>query len=413
MNARRKLRTLAAPLITATFLCLGTIAFSHEDEQKGGEGRIVGQVTDVSGIPVEGVTVSVKKGPSAVTDAGGAFTLAGVKQRKRIIVDFRKPGYVSTQAITSLKTTGDSDGDDGEDDADEAGSRKLESVTLDKTMLASGAAQTLDTSTGGTIEEEGFRVTFPAGSLGAAGMVDVSVSPVDVSTGELLASPGEFKGRTHDGSNVLLEAHALMNVSITQDGQSVNLKSGARATLEFVLPADTTLVAGEVVPLWFYSEADGRWSEEGSGTVGASTSDPGRLSVIGEVSHFTWWGAHTSLTGDTTPTPTPTPTSTPTPTPTPDVTCLKVIATYLDDGRLAVSATVWIYDDFGNLLATGTTDGAGRVCFENLPADTYLRVHASDGKGQSTGTDANTGAGGGSCALSSCVQVVLKLALGT
>jgi hypothetical protein len=90
-----------------------------------------------------------------------------------------------------------------------------------------------------------------------------------------------------------------------------------------------------------------------------------------------------------------------------------VSATYLDDGRPAASSRVLIFDDFGNVLATGTTDGAGRVCFENLPADTHIFVHASDGNWQSAGTDANTDAAGGSCALSGCVQVVLKLSLGS
>ncbi len=286
----------AAFLAIATLLTIGiatlslrTMAASQDGARSGeGQGTIVGQVAEPSGMPIEGVTVSINDGPSTLTDIGGTFELTGVKQRKRIIVNFSKPGYVSTQAITSLKLTRDR-GDVDVDEDGAAGDRKLESVTVIKMMLPSGAAHTLDTSGPGTIAEEGFKVTFPAGSLNATGTVAVEVSPVDVSTGELRAFPGDFYGTARDGSRVLLETFSLMDVSISQNGQPVNLRPGAAATLEFLLPADTSLATGETVPLWFYSETQGTWIEEGSGTVGTSTFNPGRLSVTGAVSHFTWW----------------------------------------------------------------------------------------------------------------------------
>ncbi len=595
----RRLSALATLVIIATCLGLGTIAFSHDDQLTGGKGTIVGQVTDVSGTPIEGVVVSIEGGPSTMTNTGGTFELTHVKQRKRIIVDFAKPGYVSTQAMTSLKTgtaDGGVDGDEGE--TSETTSRKLESVTVIKTMLSSGATHSLDTSSEGTIAEEGSKVTFPAGSLTADGTVEVAVSPFDVSTSELGASPGEFKGIAQDGSEVMLETFAMMDVSITQSGQPVNLRPGAQATLEFLLPAAAPFAAGETVPLWFYSESRGTWIEEGEGTVGFSTFDPDRLSVTGAVGHFSGWGVsipvHLSeqtclkgivrdsngnrkagvsviaegenyrsrtyaitntageycvmvkreslarviafvqlegayatpsivvMTPDTnslgclnhepgscapiqditlppvscirgdvrdsfnnpiagfnvfssvgtsattnaagsfclgapgnsvvsvhapgypsaivttpdgdgscaaggcavvairpapeptpTPTPTPTPVPTPSPTPEPGLSCLQVSATYLADGRPAASTTVRVFDDFGNVLMSGVTDATGKICFVNLPINTHVFLNASDGNGQSAGTDANTGSGGGSCALSNCVQVTLELSQGT
>jgi hypothetical protein len=90
-----------------------------------------------------------------------------------------------------------------------------------------------------------------------------------------------------------------------------------------------------------------------------------------------------------------------------------VVATYEDDGRLAAGTTVRIFDDFSNLLATGITDATGKVCFENLPIDSHIFVHASDGNGKTGGTDGNTGAGGGSCAVSGCVPVAIRLSQGS
>ena len=596
---------IAALLIIAATLGSATSALSHGDNDRGrGGGTIAGQVTDPSGMPLEGVSVGIRKGPSAMTDVGGHFELTGVKQRKRIVVDFRKAGYVSTRAVTSLKVT---PGSEDEDETDDDGGHKLERATLTRTMLPSGATQPLDTSAPGTIAEEGFKVTFPAGSLNAPGTVTVEVSPVDVSTGELRASPGDFYGRARDGSRVLLETFSLMDVSINQNGQPVNLRPGATATLEFLLPADTSLAAGETVPLWFYSETQGTWIEEGSGTVGTSTSDPGRLSVTGAVSHFTYWAVQipvhlseqtcvkgivtdsdgipqagialiaegvsvkgvyyrtnlyaltntageycvmvrreslvkitaylnvggatvttsievmtpdthslacldgdagagectaiqtialpslscisgdvrdslnnpiagfrvfssvgTSATTDAAgafclgapsgsvvsvhapgypsatvttpndegscaaggcavvairpapqPTPTPTPAQTPTPTPAPTPTpsstsCMEVSVTLRSDGSPAASATVRVFDEWtGDLLATGTTDAAGKVCFELLPADTGVFVNASRAPGLTGGAYTNTGAGGGSCASSGCLQVSITLDLGT
>lgn len=297
ISVRAMLLMIAVMLtIGVATLGLGTIASSQDDDSSRARGTIVGQVTDPLGSPLEGVTVRTHNGPSAATDIGGTFELTGVEQRKRIILSFGKPGYVSTQAITSLKVKGnredhDDADEEGDEDDDEATGHKLDRVTVTKTMLPSGATQTLNTATTGTIVDEGFKVTFPAESLNTTGAVEITVSPIDVSTNELKAFPGEFKGEAQDGRRVLIEAHSLMNVSITQDGQPVNLKPGSTATLELLLPTDSQLTLGETVPLWFYSETNGRWIEEGTGTVGISTFNSDRLSIIGQVTHFTWWGA--------------------------------------------------------------------------------------------------------------------------
>ncbi|MCI0540807.1 MAG: carboxypeptidase-like regulatory domain-containing protein, partial [Verrucomicrobiales bacterium] len=133
------------------------------------------------------------------------------------------------------------------------------------------------------------KVTFPPGSLNAVGQVEVIVSPVDVSSGELQAFPGDFAARAGDGTSVLLETFSLMEITVLQNATEIPLAPGMTATLEFLLPASTSLVPGETVPFWYFDERLGLWVEDGSGTVGISSFDPSRLSVVGNVTHFTWW----------------------------------------------------------------------------------------------------------------------------
>ena len=265
-----------------------------------GKGAVVGQVVDTGGIPLADVTVSVKDAPSVTTNPGGMYVLSGVKQKRRVLVTFEKAGYALTQATVSLvsQATRENDDQGDEDDLDEhhedAG-KKIAQATLNKTMLKNGVSQTLDTATGGVLTENGFKVTFAPNSLTATGNIDVVISPIDVSTGAIAAAPGDFSARTLHGKRVTLESFSMASFTLTQNGLAVNLNPGATADIELLLPANTPLVTGDVKPLWYFNLNNGLWQEEGAGTVGASTTTPGRLAVFATVKHFTWWNSDQRL----------------------------------------------------------------------------------------------------------------------
>ena len=83
------------------------------------------------------------------------------------------------------------------------------------------------------------------------------------------------------------------------------------------------------------------------------------------------------------------------------------------DGSPAGSALVRIFEHLtGELLATSTTEATGKVCFENLPADTDVNVVGSR-NGLTGGAFTNTGSEMGSCALSGCLQVSFTLDQGS
>ena len=279
------------PVLILSFLASAASADSSESRDKS---TFHGQVTDPAGAPIAGVKVSVPKGPSATTSLNGFYTLTGVKQKKRVVVQFEKDGYATTQAITQLKAKlqnqkrDDEEGD--EDDDNSSNNGKLNRVTLaPKVMVPVAAKQIINAQLGGTISHNGYKVTFPAGTLDTTGDVEVSLSPVNIYTDEIQALPGDFSGVSSSGQRVRLEVFGLMDVEVRKNGRTVKLRSGTTARLEIPLHQNTQLTTGQTLPLWWFDTTQGLWREDGSGQISLSTGLSARLAVISEVSHFTSW----------------------------------------------------------------------------------------------------------------------------
>lgn len=265
------------------------------------KGTITGQVRDpITLEPIAGVTVSTKGARSVVTDAGGLFTLTGVKQKARILVNFSKAGLAPTQITTSLvdKPTRIKHRDDDEDDEDDHdGGRKLKSVTIVQTMITRGLKQSYNTATAIALEQKGSKVTFSANSLNTTGTVDITITPIDVSTNALQAAPGGLLGRTIAGGIVSLDSFGMADFTLSQGGRRVNLKRGATAVIELLLPATSPLTNGQVTPMWYFDTNRGLWVEEGTGIVQASSTTTGRLAVVATVRHFTYWNSDQAAPG--------------------------------------------------------------------------------------------------------------------
>ncbi len=315
MKTRRLLLTALVVLLVLPMTALRAEAKKIKTPKKG---SIVGQVVDPAGVPIGGATVS-SGDMVAITDPGGLYELEDVKFKKRVTVRFEAEGFATTfgvidlfdRALDDADSDSDSDSDSGSDsdtdsdsgsdsdtdsDSDSGKKKKKEkkktiTVTHNQTMVAAGAPQTVNGAAGGIVVQGGFKATFPAGALGIAGDVQVVISPIDVSTSELSAFPGDFVGIQTSGNEALMETFSLMDVDIVDPatGEPVDLAPGATAQLEFLLPETTSLATGDTVGLWFFDDAQGLWLEEGVGTVAASTEVPARLAVFGEVAHFSWW----------------------------------------------------------------------------------------------------------------------------
>lgn len=267
---------------------------AHASLPLQGKSSITGQVLDVDGRPLEGVTVQVregiilKRGQKALTSPGGVFTLKGIVPAQQIVLTFEKPGYTATQGSVSLveKVLSGMDFPRYE-------YKLLRQASLNKTLLKSGAPQVLDASLGGTLSEAGFNVSFSPDSLTVEGdsSVQVVITPIDVSTSAINGAPGEFAARTADGDLETLESFSMADFSLFQGSRKVNLKPGATADIELLLPANTPLQEDDSTPMWYFDTAKGLWLEEGVGRVRSSTSLPGRLAVFATVTHFSWWNS--------------------------------------------------------------------------------------------------------------------------
>lgn len=233
--------------------------------------------------PIEGVRVEAVGGSEvATTDAQGAGQIVR-PNAARTLLKFSKAGYADMFKSVALQP-------------ETAGT--IVSVRLH----ARAAAQTLDAGSGGTLTgPDGSRIEVAAGSLvdaasGAAltGLVDISMTPIDVSGDAVEAFPGRFRGVAADGSRPLLASYGTTEFVLTQAGRRVDLARGRSAAI--LLPIYTpqhipgvAVAAGDVIPLWSLDETTGMWKQEGTGTVVVADTSPTGYALSAVVGHFSWW----------------------------------------------------------------------------------------------------------------------------
>lgn len=282
-------------LLAFALICIGLGAAPAYALIPIGKASISGQVVDSNGLPVADVVVRVK-GPLPLlviqktnTTPGGFYSFTGISPEQKVQVSFSKAGFAPSQGSVSLQRQAPGKG---------LGLLvKLQPATLNKTLLTSGAVQTLNPTQGGTLAEKGFKVSFAPNSItGTANTaVDVVISPIDVSTAEAAAAPGDYSAQTLAGQTVQLESFSMADFTLTQAGKKVNLKAGATAQIELLLPTNTPLKIDDETPMWYFDTNKGVWQEEGRGRVGESTSTPNRLAVFANVKHFTFWNSDQPL----------------------------------------------------------------------------------------------------------------------
>jgi len=310
------------------------------------ENVLIGQVIGPGGAPVVFARISIDGGSEAWTNANGYYYLEGVDLGEETVVQFSAPGY-SAILKKALVNTGSTS-------------------TLNALLLPHVEARSVDHQAGGVASFGRGSLALGAGVLvdsngeAVAGAVNVRMTIIDVKSDEILASPGDFSARDATGGAVQLETFGLADISIDSDGENVQLKEGETADLEMLLPPDTTLEEGDQVPLWYFDETDGKWAEEGIGTVQEYSGDPARLAVAGPVSHFSWWNADYPM----------------------EVTCINGVVTTCD-GVPAPGAFVLARGISYDGTASAHTDQDGRFCVPVMTGSN-VRFEASYGWGQDT-----------------------------
>lgn len=227
---------------------------------------IVGQVVDDDGKPVQGAQVS-GHGATASTNTAGAFVLENIRAPfDRCVVMVRKGGYF-TGSRAAFPTE-----------------NKVTMMRL--TLQEATPTGSVQASTGGTITADGASVQLPANGFvtsdGSAynGTVSVAMRYVDPLDADFYdAFSGDMAAVRADGSQTELTSYGVVRVLLMgSGGQRLQLKDGATATITYP-SAGASL---SEIPLWYYDETKGIWTEEGKATKTGNT-------YVGTVSHFTDW----------------------------------------------------------------------------------------------------------------------------
>jgi hypothetical protein len=250
-------------------------------------GRIGGYVTDLDGNPIEGVSVEAQ-GLSAESGDDGLYYIDGVSPGENILVTFKKRGFAKGYNNTSIIS--------------------WETVGVDGTLLEIDGTGTLMASAGGMIEVEGVTVDFDANAVIQAdgspysGEVTVEVTHLDPHT-EMDAAPGDLTALSFslaaasDGKDALTDAqlvsYGMLDVTLfSEDGEELNIDEDSPVAISMPisngdLPSVYQMADGDQQNTWSFLPEQGRWVEEGMGTVVAD--EEGNLSFDFEASHFSWW----------------------------------------------------------------------------------------------------------------------------
>ena len=249
-------------------------------------GQIGGQVLDLQGEPIPGVTVDIQ-GTSALTDGEGIYLVDGVEPADGIAITFHKSGFAKSYESADLIS--------------------WETVNANAVLMAVDGTEWFDASIGGTVQVGKVSVAFPPDAIayddGTAytGTVTVEITHVDPRTEEGLAAPGDLRAFAFPADsaakdiydNEQLVSYGMVDVTLSDDkGDLLKLKNGKEAQIDMPINQEGLasvylLKAGDQQDTWSYDPSRLGWVEEGVGEV--YESEEGELMFGFAASHFSWW----------------------------------------------------------------------------------------------------------------------------
>ena len=232
---------------------------------------VAGQITDESGLPLAGVTVT-NAGGTATTDANGLFVIPDAAlSNGRTVVIAKKAGYFNG-ARAAMATIG--------------------KVTYMKLSLAMNAILgTVNATTGGTVNlpSGASLMLSPSGVVTASGaaysgLVSVSakhLDPANTNFNSLFA--GDLVAQQADGSQTILTSAGVVIAELHgASGEILQPAPGKPALLTIPITPSQRATATSTIPLWYFDETLGMWKEEGVATKFGN-------SYSANVQHFSAW----------------------------------------------------------------------------------------------------------------------------
>ena len=220
-----------------------------------------GTVANTDGSRVQGALVSLAgTADQVLTDSRGQFEL--FVDYGSYELSLTHGDYLSSNRSVEL----------GSDDLD-----------LDVVLMPVGLQGEFDNAQGALLEQEAARLSLPADAF-----VDSAAQTVkgDVEYQLTYIDPNDFDEMMSVAALGDIEMYGIVDAEFYADGQLVNLASGATAEIEIAVDG----IDAELTELswYYYDEAAAQWVEDGTAEV-VHTED-GDF-IVGQVSHFTKWGA--------------------------------------------------------------------------------------------------------------------------
>ena len=321
---------------------------SGGDATTGGKGDlnvtvVRGYVFNQDDAPLSGVAVS-GGGATTTSDAAGFFELSAASA-DHTVVRLIKAGFIPGSAVVDVQN--------GKATGVEVHLRtEAPAVQIDAEQSAQADGQR-----GAAMATEGGAFVDAAGAA-VAGMVDVHLTPIDPSNDKERATyPGDWTAKNDTDNVVMLESFGVLDVTVRQNGEKLQVKDGEQLTITVPPPAlQDQQTLPPTMPLWSYDETVGQWKQEGIATL---TDVGGQKYYVGSIGHMSAWNCDKPLLA----------------------TCLKGVVKDVDTGAPVAGAYVVAngVDYFGSSSATANADGEFCVAVRKGSKVSVDAIHPNGG----------------------------------
>lgn len=246
--------------------------------QVDGVADIEGWVTTAAGDPLEGVLVTAPGG-SATSDADGHFELStAADEGDTIVVELESAGWVRGHERFEAR-----------DGAINVVRAVMMPEALPVPLDATGGGMVLGSRNAAVVAPPGAFVHADGSPV--QGMVDVHLTPLNPAVAaEYDAYPGDGLARDAGGAMIQLETFGVLDVTVRQNGEELNIADGMGVEVQIPLPDPAPANPPQTMPLWSFDEEAGVWAEEGVLTLDAQAGV-----YRGTLPHLSPWNADQPL----------------------------------------------------------------------------------------------------------------------
>ncbi len=234
---------------------------------------VSGFVTDASNAAVKDAIVLIGTNTTVTTDKYGYFEAKNVTVVKNAaLVSVSKAGFF--KGIKTFIAT------------------QNKGAFFRIKLIPKISSGTFNAGTGGAVTlASGLTVSLPANAVvnatsnaAYAGVVTVSAFYINPTAADINSiMPGDLRGLDTEKQLKLLTSYGMAAVELTgASGELLQIAQGKKATLTTPIPSSLLATAPTNLPLWYFNENNGLWTQEGSATKVGNT-------FVGEVSHFSFW----------------------------------------------------------------------------------------------------------------------------